>query len=92
MTSLFAIRMGKPSAWQSIGAKLSLSSTQPPDAAFRASLQKLESLNEKYNEQGLVVIGFPCDQFIGQEPETNETMVKVCLINFGVTFLLSKKN
>jgi glutathione peroxidase len=37
-----------------------------------------------------VVIGFPCNQFLGQEPETNETMVKVCLINFGVTFLLSE--
>jgi len=52
---------------------------------------ELESLHEKYNEQGLVVSGFPCDQFLGQEPETNETMVKVCLINFGVTFLLSEK-
>ena len=51
---------------------------------------ELESLHEKYKEQGLVVIGFPCNQFLGQEPETNETMVKVCLINFGVTFLLSE--
>ncbi|HII98781.1 MAG TPA: glutathione peroxidase [Methanoregula sp.] len=52
---------------------------------------ELESLHEKYNEKGLVVIGFPCDQFMGQEPETNETMVNVCLINFGVTFPLSEK-
>jgi glutathione peroxidase-family protein len=37
-----------------------------------------------------VVIGFPSDQF-KQEPETNETMVKACLINFGVTFLISEK-
>ena len=51
---------------------------------------ELESLHEKYKEQGLVVTGFPCNQFLGQEPETNETMVKVCLINFGVTFLLSE--
>lgn len=51
----------------------------------------LERLHETYNDKGLVVIGFPCDQFLGQEPETNETMVKVCLINFGVTFLLSEK-
>ena len=51
---------------------------------------ELESLHEKYKEQGLVVIGFSCNQFLGQEPETNETKVKVCLINFGVTFLLSE--
>ena len=52
---------------------------------------ELESLHQKYKERGLVVIGFPCNQFLGQEPETNETMVRVCLINFGVTFLLSEK-
>jgi glutathione peroxidase len=51
----------------------------------------LETLHQKYQDKGLVVIGFPCDQFMGQEPETNETMVKVCMINFGVSFLLSEK-
>ena len=52
---------------------------------------ELEDLHVKYEKRGLVVIGFPCDQFMGQEPETNETMAHVCLINFGVTFLLSAK-
>lgn len=51
---------------------------------------ELEKLHQTYKERGLVVIGFPCDQFLGQEPETNETMVKVCMINFGVSFLLSE--
>lgn len=51
----------------------------------------LEALHRQYKQQGLVVIGFPCDQFAGQEPETNETMVQVCQKNFGVTFLLSEK-
>ncbi len=53
--------------------------------------EELELLHKKYGEKGLVVIGFPCDQFLGQEPETNETVVGVCLLNFGVTFLLSEK-
>jgi len=53
--------------------------------------EELESLHKKYGEKGLVIIGFPCDQFMGQEPETNETMSGVCQINFGVTFLLSEK-
>lgn len=52
---------------------------------------ELETLYQSYKEKGLEVIGFPCDQFLGQEPESNENMVKVCLINFGVTFLLSEK-
>lgn len=53
--------------------------------------EELEALHKKYNDKGLVVIGFPCDQFMGQEPETNETMAGVCQINFGVTFPLSEK-
>ncbi len=51
---------------------------------------ELEALHQRYQDKGLVVIGFPCNQFMGQEPETNDTMVKVCLINFGVSFLLSE--
>lgn len=53
--------------------------------------EELEALHKQYSEQGLVVIGFPCDQFLGQEPESNESMAGVCLINFGVTFLLTEK-
>jgi len=52
---------------------------------------ELEALQKKYKSKGLVVIGFPCDQFLGQEPETNESMVGVCQLNFGVTFQLSEK-
>lgn len=53
--------------------------------------EELEALHQVYKDKGLVVIGFPCDQFLGQEPETNESMVNVCKLNFGVTFLLSEK-
>jgi glutathione peroxidase len=52
--------------------------------------RELEELHQKYKDKGLMVIGFPSDQF-KQEPETNETMVNACLINFGVTFLISEK-
>ena len=54
-------------------------------------LEELEALSQEFKDKGLVVIGFPCDQFMGQEPETNETVVGVCRKNFGVTFLLSEK-
>lgn len=53
--------------------------------------RELQVLHEEYGNKGLVVIGFPCDQFASQEPETNETVVGVCQANFGVTFLLSEK-
>ena len=51
----------------------------------------LEQLHQKYKDKGLVVIGFPCEQFMKQEPETNETMEEVCKINHGVTFQLTEK-
>lgn len=54
-------------------------------------VEKLEEIHNKYKDKGLVVIGFPCNQFANQEPETNDTMAETCKINFGVTFLLSEK-
>ena len=51
----------------------------------------LEELHQKYKDKGLVVLGFPCDQFKNQEPETNETMEDVCRVNHGVTFQLTEK-
>jgi len=51
----------------------------------------LEKLHQTYKDQNLVVIGFPCNQFGGQEPESNENMENVCEINHGVTFQLTEK-
>lgn len=51
----------------------------------------LEALHENYKDKGLVVLGFPCDQFMGQEPETNETVEETCKVNHGVTFQLTEK-
>jgi glutathione peroxidase len=51
----------------------------------------LEHLHQQYKDKGLVVLGFPCNQFAGQEPETNENMQQVCQLNFGVTFPLFEK-
>jgi glutathione peroxidase len=51
----------------------------------------LEKLHQDYKEKGLVVLGFPCNQFAGQEPETNDSIVDTCKINHGVTFQLTEK-
>ena len=51
----------------------------------------LEKLHQDYKDKGLVVIGFPCNQFKSQEPETNESMVSTCQINHGVAFQLTEK-
>lgn len=51
----------------------------------------LEELHQKYKDEGLVVLGFPCNQFAGQEPLNNEEMEESCEVNHGVTFPLTEK-
>ena len=51
----------------------------------------LQKLHEKFKSKGLVVIGFPCDQFAHQEPGSDKEIAEFCQINYGVDFLLSAK-
>lgn len=51
----------------------------------------LEALNQKYANQGLVILGFPCNDFAGQEPGTNEEIKQFCTAKFHVTFPLFDK-
>jgi len=51
----------------------------------------LEKLHQDYKERGLVILGFPCNQFLGQEPVSNDKMEETCQINHGVTFQLMEK-
>ena len=53
--------------------------------------EELETLWNTYSHDDFVVLGFPCNQFLGQEPESNETMESVCQMNFWVTFPLFAK-
>jgi len=46
----------------------------------------LQSLYEKYGDQGFVILGFPANNFAGQEPGTNEEIQQFCRVNYGVTF------
>lgn len=52
----------------------------------------LQKLHEEFGPQGLVVLGFPSDQFQGQEPLANDEIEAVCKVNFGVTFPLARKS
>jgi glutathione peroxidase len=51
----------------------------------------LQALHEKYKDKGLVVLGFPCNQFGGQEPGSNEEIKAFCSSKFSVTFPLFDK-
>jgi glutathione peroxidase len=51
----------------------------------------LESLNAKYKDQGLQVMGFPCNDFGAQEPDSNDKIAQFCSTSYGVTFDLFDK-
>ena len=51
----------------------------------------LEALYLKYKDQGLEILAFPCNQFLGQEPGTNEEIQSFCSLNYNVTFPLFNK-
>ena len=58
---------------------------------FTPQYDGLEALYEKYKDQGLVIIGFPCDQFAHQEPGSDDEIAEFCRLNHGVTFPLMSK-
>ena len=51
----------------------------------------LEALNEEYGERGLVVLGFPSNDFMGQEPGTEEEIQEFCRLTYGVEFPMFEK-
>ena len=58
---------------------------------FTGQYEGLQALNDKYESQGLVVLGFPANDFLGQEPGTNEEIQSFCTLNYGVTFPMFAK-
>ncbi|MBR0244723.1 MAG: glutathione peroxidase [Bacteroidaceae bacterium] len=58
---------------------------------FTPQFAGLEELNQKYRDRGLVVIGFPCNQFASQDPGSDSEIEGFCQLNYGVTFQIMKK-
>jgi glutathione peroxidase len=61
------------------------------ECGFTPQLGGLESLYETYRDRGFTVLGFPCNQFGGQEPGTEEEIGEFCQKNYGVTFPMFAK-
>ena len=58
---------------------------------FTPQFQGLQELYDTYAERGLEILGFPCNQFAGQDPGTNDEIRSFCQINYGVTFPIFEK-
>jgi glutathione peroxidase len=58
---------------------------------FTPQYSDLQKLYEKFSSQGLVILGFPCNQFGEQEPGENDEVNTFCQLNYGVTFPIFEK-
>ena len=58
---------------------------------FTPQFEGLQKLYDAYKERGLEILGFPCNQFAGQEPGTNDEVQTFCKLNYGVTFQIFEK-
>ncbi|MCP3742715.1 glutathione peroxidase [Rossellomorea sp. BNER] len=95
MNSLYEINVHTPS-----GEEVSLAKYQgnillivntASKCGFTPQFKELQNLYEKYQDQGFIVLGFPCDQFMNQEFETNKEILEFCQLNYGVKFPMFSK-
>ncbi|CCF55452.1 hypothetical protein KAFR_0A00140 [Kazachstania africana CBS 2517] len=80
-----------PFPFQQFKGKVVLIVNVASRCGFTPQYAELEALYKKYNDKGLVVLGFPCNQFGGQEPGSAEDIAKFCSMNYGITFPILQK-
>lgn len=95
MTSLYELEFidnhGTPVSLSAYTGKPVLIVNTASKCGFTPQYDGLQELHEKLGPKGLVVLGFPCDQFAGQEPGDDTQIEEFCKMNHGVTFPLSTK-
>ncbi len=82
---------GKAASLADYKGKVLLLVNTASKCGFTPQYEGLEKLYKTYCNQGFVVIGFPCNQFAGQEPGTNSEVQEFCKLRYGVTFPLAEK-
>src|ERR1700733_13430530 len=83
---------GQPIEMSTYKGKVVLIVNTATQCGFTPQLEGLQRLYQDYKDKGLIILGFPCNQFGGQEPLGNESMAATCQLNYGVTFPLFEKS
>lgn len=82
---------GKPVPMNNYAGKVILVVNTASKCGLTPQYEGLEKIYEQYKDQGLVVLGFPCNQFANQEPGDDKSISEGCLLNYGVTFPMFEK-
>ncbi|ENU20202.1 hypothetical protein F994_01259 [Acinetobacter bohemicus ANC 3994] len=95
MTSIYQFEAelldGKNKSFADYEGKVLLIVNTASKCGFTPQFSGLEKLYEKYKDQGFEVLGFPCNQFGGQDPGSNEQIGAYCQKNYGVNFPMFAK-
>ena len=82
---------GKEIAMDEYRGKTVLVVNTASKCGFTPQFEGLEQLYGKYKDKGLVILGFPCNQFGNQEPGDEKSIAEGCVLNYGVTFPMFSK-
>lgn len=82
---------GKPFPFDQLKGKRVMLVNTASECGYTPQYKQLQELHEQYKNKGLVIIGFPCNQFGGQEPGSEQQIESFCQKNYGVTFPLMSK-
>ena len=82
---------GEEQPLESYAGKVALVVNTASKCGFTPQFEGLEKLHQEYADQGLVVLGFPCNQFGSQDPGSNEEIGAFCERNYGVSFPMFEK-
>ena len=82
---------GKEFNFESLKGKKILIVNTASKCGLTPQYADLQALHNEYKDKGLVIIGFPCNDFAKQEPGGNKEIESFCEINYGVTFLMMEK-
>jgi glutathione peroxidase len=84
-------RAGEPIDLSAYRGRVVLIVNTASKCGFTKQYDALEALHQRYNKQGLVVLGFPSNDFMGQEPGSDAEIESFCRVNHGVTFEIFPK-
>jgi len=82
---------GKEVGMETYKGKVVLVVNTASKCGLTPQFEGLEKLYKDYKDKGLVILGFPCNQFANQEPGSEKDIAEGCMINYGVTFPMFSK-